>query len=58
MEYGVGEMLVSGGYKVAVITRKYVSLEIKDVNTGRITKREIPIAEDAMDQISLRRAVQ
>ncbi|MBU1248221.1 MAG: hypothetical protein KKB70_05950 [Proteobacteria bacterium] len=58
MEYAAGDMLTTGGFRVVSITREYVSLEREDVNTGRVITRQIPMAEDEMQEISLRRAVQ
>ncbi len=58
MEYAVGDMLMTGDFRVVAINRQNISLERKDPNTGRITKRQVQIVEDDMEQITLRRAGQ
>lgn len=55
LEYAVGEELAEGGFRVVSIARESVTLEREDPNTGRVTKRQIPIVEDDMEQITLRR---
>jgi hypothetical protein len=56
LEYAAGDELADGSFRVASIARESVSLERTDPNTGRVVKRQIPIIEDDMEQITLRRA--
>ncbi len=58
MEYAVGDMLVTGDFRVVSISRQSISLEHQDPNTGRITKRQVQLVEDDVEQITLRRAGQ
>lgn len=58
VEYSVGDTLMDNDMRVVSIGKEFVSLERVDPNTGRISSRKIPLVEDEMDQITLRRASQ
>lgn len=58
VEYAVGDTLVDNDFKVVSVNRQFVTLEMTDENTGRVTSRKIPMVEDDMEQITLRRAAQ
>lgn len=54
IEYSVGDQLAVSGYRVKRIAPGFVTVEHLDPNTGRAFERRIPLAEDGVDDVSLK----
>lgn len=54
IEYAVGDEIAVGGYRLSQITHGYVVLERRDATTGRAFKRQLPLAEDDVEDVTLK----
>lgn len=54
IEYAVGDELATGGFRLVQITHGYVVVERREPSTGRAFKRQIPLAEDNVDDVTLK----
>ena len=57
IEYAVGDDLAEGGYRLTAITKGYVVLERRDEATGRVFRRQLPMTESMVEDITLRRFI-
>lgn len=54
IEYAVGDEIAVGGYHLREIKQGYVILERSDPSTGRSFKRQLPLAEDDVEDVTLK----
>lgn len=54
IEYGPGDELAEGGWKVKGIDRSFVALERTDGSTGRKVAKNVPLVESDADKIRIR----
>lgn len=54
IEYAVGDDLAEGGYRLTAITKGYVVLERRDEATGRVFRRQLPMTESTVEDITLK----
>lgn len=54
VEYAVGDEIAEGGYRLTKITPGFVVLERREPSTGRVFKRQVPLVEDDVEDVTLK----
>ncbi|MGE4291155.1 MAG: hypothetical protein AB7E32_02985 [Desulfovibrio sp.] len=54
IEYAVGDEIAVGGYRLSQISQGYVVLERRDSSSGRVFKRQLPLTDDQVEDVTLK----